>query len=98
MKKIILGLVFLFLVSCNSDDELEITKATIIDSGNPALDGCGWLVRTPSEDYKPVNLPVEFEVDGLTVTVTYMILKEKGDCDAPNSIRQINIKKIVEKN
>lgn len=54
-------------------------------------------MRIGSEDYKPINLPVEFEVDDLEVTITYKILKNKGDCDVPNSIRQIDIKKIAEK-
>ena len=99
MKKTLLYIVVLFsIVSCSSDSEFDITMATIVDGGNPALDGCGWLVRIDSENYKPVNLPAGFEVDDLAVTLTYEVLKEKGDCDVPNSIRQINIKKIAEYN
>lgn len=97
MKNILFIVTFFILASCGSDDEFVKHDAIIIDSGDPAQDGCGWLVRINSEDYKPVNLPEKFEVDDLAVIVTYNVLKEKGDCDIPNSIRQIDIKKIVEK-
>lgn len=99
MKKALLLIsIFIIIASCSSDSEFDKNTGTIYDSGNPALDGCGWLVTIGSKNYKPVNLPVEFEVDGLEVTLTYKTLKEKGDCYVPNSITQINIKKIAERN
>lgn len=96
MRNILILIIVLSAAACNSDNEFEKTTATIFDSGDPALDGCGWLVVIDEELFKPLNLPSEFEEDGLVVEITYKILKKKGDCDTPNSIRQIHIKKIAE--
>ncbi|MBS7565198.1 hypothetical protein KHS38_12365 [Mucilaginibacter sp. Bleaf8] len=47
------------------------TTATIIDTGSPALDGCGWLIKIGDTTYAPDNLPENFQLDNIQVKITY---------------------------
>ena len=42
--------------------------------GNPALDGCGWVVEVASIIYKPQNLLPEYKIDSLEVKMKYKVL------------------------
>jgi len=55
MKYAILLAAFITL-SCDKNDFVD---ATIYDYGEPALDGCGWVVEVGNEIYKPTNLAPE---------------------------------------
>jgi len=48
--------------------------AVIRDFGDPALDGCGWVVDVSSKIYKPQNLLSEYRIDSLEVRIKYKIL------------------------
>ena len=52
--------------ACNSCED-----AFIRFYGDPALDGCGWVVDVSSTIYMPNNLPTEFYVDSLKVRIKY---------------------------
>jgi len=39
--------------------------------GDPAIDGCGWVVDAASTIYMPENLQPEFYEDGLKVSIKY---------------------------
>lgn len=45
--------------------------ATIRFYGDPALDGCGWVVDVSSSIYMPSNLPPEFYIDSLQVSIKF---------------------------
>ncbi len=54
----------------------ETTCDTCIDAmvlfyGDPALDGCGWVLEVASEIYMPKNLPSEFQKDSLPVNIKF---------------------------
>ena len=70
----------LTILSCKKDD--LSADATIINSGDPAADGCGWLIKINSTGitYSPVSLSAMFETNGLKVHITYRILKTKFGC------------------
>ncbi|MFT4755091.1 MAG: hypothetical protein ACI840_000498 [Ulvibacter sp.] len=55
--------------SCNSCED-----AIIRNYGDPALDGCGWIVDASSTIYMPKNLLPEFYVDSLKVRIKYKVL------------------------
>lgn len=74
--------------SCNDNqtplDKESKTKndvsAVVIYDGEPAVDGCGWLIQCNQSSYSPINLNSEFQVDKLNVTVSYIILESTWNC------------------
>ncbi|WP_345952791.1 hypothetical protein [Mucilaginibacter sp. PAMB04168] len=96
-------LLIISTIACNKhdceeieDDRLEAT-ATIIDSGSPALDGCGWLIRTNGTTYSPDNLPEAFKLNNIQVKIIYTISEAKFQCgfnnSGPNFIHLYDIKR-----
>lgn len=47
--------------------------ATVINSGSPALDGCGWLIKVGPVSYSPDNLPENFKESGINVKIEYTV-------------------------
>jgi hypothetical protein len=60
--------------SCNSCED-----AVIRYFGDPALDGCGWVVDVASTIYMPSNLAPQFHIDSLKVQLKYTV-KERVNC------------------
>jgi hypothetical protein len=54
--------------SCTSCED-----AIIRYYGDPALDGCGWVVDAASTIYMPTNLLPEFQEDSLKVSIKYKV-------------------------
>jgi len=80
MKQLFLiAITFILIISgCKSKEGLIIDGDCIscVDAkvrflGDPALDGCGWVIKISSENHTPTNLPPEFTVDGLEVRIKY---------------------------
>ena len=62
MRKYLLGaaLLSMFAVSCNPDKDL--VKATVIDSGDIAKNGCGYLLRLENgTEFKPNYIPSAYQ-------------------------------------
>jgi len=56
----ILFFALLLLTSCKKDNEEDYTTRETLDAvliwrGDPALDGCGFVLRFSNEDHKPIN-------------------------------------------
>ena len=86
MKKIKL-LFFVFIlgfvaVSCDkkNESEFQMQNGLVLNYGNPAADGCGWVIRIDKVDYSPVNLDTNFQKDSLKVVVDYQVLKSTFNC------------------
>jgi hypothetical protein len=60
--------------SCSSCED-----AMIRNYGDPAVDGCGWVVNVSSTIYMPKNLLPEFYEDSLKVRIKYKVL-ERVNC------------------
>lgn len=60
--------------ACNSCED-----AIIRNYGDPAMDGCGWVVNASSIVYMPKNLLPEFYIDSLEVRIKYKVL-ERVNC------------------
>ena len=60
--------------SCKSCED-----AIIRFYGEPALDGCGWVVKASETIYMPNNLLPEFYIDSLKVRIKYKVL-ERVNC------------------
>ena len=80
------------------DNPFESCEDAIIrDYGEPALDGCGWVVDVSTIIYKPVNLLEEFEIDGLEVLIKYDILDSTNCGMVQFAFNAISINEIYKK-
>ena len=70
--------IIMTLSACNKENKFE--NAIIRDYGDPAVDGCGWVVDISSTIYTPRDLPTQFQVDKLEVKMKYDILDSKFKC------------------
>lgn len=100
MKAILFITLLLFtgLTACNKDTPSNTVgpeSAIIHNYGDPAVDGCGWIIETPTQSYSPINLPDNFKVDSLNVMLEYVVLDSWASCgllaDAYSEIEIINI-------
>ena len=78
-------LISLAALSCKKNNSTKwiTANATIINEGDVAADGCGWLVkinRPDSSIYSPINLATAYKVNNLQVNITYQILTDKLAC------------------
>ena len=98
MRLLIFSIIcILALSACKKED--NYIHAVVIDGGDIAVDGCGWLLvlELNSVTCKPVNLHDDFKIDGLEVAISYTLLDSKADCgfaqDVHNeiSLQHINI-------
>ncbi len=64
------------------------TNATVLDTGSPAADGCGWLVQIEgtNDRYSPANLPDSYKTANLKVYISYKLLSTRFQCGmVPNN-------------
>ncbi|MEM7187646.1 MAG: hypothetical protein AAF466_13415 [Bacteroidota bacterium] len=81
--RIILFTLFAFglsVMACKGSETLitegscdDCRDAVIRDFGDPALDGCGFVVDVDSKIYMPKNLPEAYQVDAMKVALTYQV-------------------------
>lgn len=106
-RQIIIGLICVFLlgatiISCKkngqNDQNGQLTDAIVINYGDPAIDGCGWVVKIIATDsvYSPKNLPEMYQVGNLKVRISYTKLQTRFPCgDTPFGPRQIQLDTIT---
>ncbi|HEY5326609.1 MAG TPA: hypothetical protein VIJ27_06380 [Mucilaginibacter sp.] len=69
--------------SCKKNNINDITvDATVIYSGDPAADGCGWEMKINNKDsiYNAPNLPVAYQTANLPVKISYHKLTARYHC------------------
>jgi hypothetical protein len=104
-KYLILSLMFLTaVIGCKKQSGLQTVvavSATIHYTGDPAADGCGWLIKPDNENatFKPINLSDNYKTDNAKVTISYLILSTNytGCVQVPGGagMNQIEIKSIA---
>ncbi|MFK8004808.1 MAG: Kazal-type serine protease inhibitor [Saprospiraceae bacterium] len=71
------------------------TNAKILDLGDPALDGCGWVVQFEVdgnlENHRADTLPANFQQNDLEVTIEYHTTTEKSVCGMIDMIPVIEL-------
>ncbi len=82
--------------SCISEPDVKSSNAKVYYSGPEAADGCGWVIEINSTSYRPTTeLPTEFQVNELSVTVSYKLTNDNYPCfKSANGIKQIQITSI----
>ena len=99
IKLLLFIIVGILAVSCDKKNEsdLKMGNGLILNYGNPAADGCGWIVEINKVFYSPENLDATFQKDSLKVTVDYQILNSYFGCGFANhGYQQIRITSIKE--
>lgn len=76
------GLIVYF-ISCKPENNNDTYYfATVVWSGDIQVDGCGWLINMQDSTYKPTNLPSEYQIDNLEVSMIYKLLETSFYCDS----------------
>lgn len=84
--KILSVLVIIFLVSsfsCKKDEQkskTEMATGMVLFFGEPAVDGCGWVIKIDTVTYSPIELDSKFKIDSLKVKLNYEILNSRWHC------------------
>lgn len=82
MRKYVLAatLLSVFAIACNKEKNMK--NATVIDTGDIASGGCGYLLRLEDEnrDVRPVYLPSAFQYNGYKVKVKINTNGEQQVC------------------
>jgi hypothetical protein len=104
MRKLLVLLTILpMCFSCSSDEgTLETNKdfvnAEVIYTGEPEVDGCGYMLKIEDDRYKPVNLPSQYQQHKLQVMIIYQEDPAGYLCgDLPYPIATIEILDIIKK-
>ena len=73
MRKYIFCALIIALVAVSCNRNKNLLKATVVDTGDIALDGCGYLLKVEGEErlLRPSNLPTAYMHDGYKVKVKY---------------------------
>ena len=98
MRKYLLG-VFVVLsvlaVACKKDKNMK--NATIVDTGDIAKGGCGYLVRLDDgSDLRPKYLPNSYQHDGMKVKVKFNRDGEGDVCNTYPTKKFIEIIEIID--
>lgn len=79
---------------CRREQDVYV-EVTVLNTGLEAADGCGWMIKSGSTYYKPVNLPSKYQIDGSTINVSYHLLNTNYSCGLGNSkYPEVSIDKI----
>jgi hypothetical protein len=79
----------------------ETKDGVVRDLGDPALDGCGWVIEFVFSDtvvnYRPDTLAETFKVDGLKVNVEFIRTLEQSACGLIETIPIMQVLSMTEK-
>ena len=82
-------------VNYSDCEEILETDATVSCLGDPALDGCGWVLEFEDngemKNYRADSLATEFQQDSLNVSITYQETSLKSLCGMISFIPVIKI-------
>lgn len=81
MRKYLPGaaLILVLAVSCNPDKDL--VKATVIDTGDIAKDGCGYIIKLENgTELRPAYIPSAYQSNGMKVKLKYSSRGEQQVC------------------
>ena len=80
---VIIGVLVIGFGSCTKDDVglgVDWNEGVVHFTGEPALDGCGWMLLSEGVEYSLYNMPEDYLVDGLNVWFKGKELREYYAC------------------
>jgi hypothetical protein len=95
-----LSIISLCLAACCNDRKYK--DAVVVNTDDPINDpgfpGCGWVIQIGSNEFKPINLAKDYQIDQLQVRVKFEVLKSKANCGiAPSTFNEIRLEDIKRK-
>jgi hypothetical protein len=66
----------------------------MLDLGNPALDGCGWVIQVGGEKLRALEIDSSSLEDSLLVRIQYYKLQSVSACGLGSPISEIEINDI----
>ncbi len=99
MRKYVLGFAVLTLLAASCTKDKNMKNATVVDAGDIATGGCGYLLRLDDEDGKllrPKYMPSAYQHDGFKVKVKYNADGEGGVCDTHPTKKFIEIVELTD--
>ena len=104
MKTIFKVSAILFMITlissfnCRKDEQKSVGKSNIgiiLYFGDPAVNGCGWVIKIDTTIYSPIELETKFKIDSLEVKLDCEILDSWWKCGwREPGYREIQIKTI----
>lgn len=82
MRKYLLGAALLSVLAVSCKKDKDMVKATVIDTGDIATGGCGYIIKLEKDDreLKPIYLPSAYQHNGYKVKVEYSTNGDQGVC------------------
>jgi hypothetical protein len=71
---------FFILMSCEPDESSFDYEGIVIWAGEPASDGCGWLININDSTYSPINLGSSYQIDSLNIFLSFNKLDTRNHC------------------
>lgn len=82
MRKYLLGAAMITVIASACNKDRNYTRATILDSGDVTVDGCGYLLRLEDgREEKPQALPSAYQHNGIQVLVKYRYTGINDTCE-----------------
>jgi hypothetical protein len=83
-------------IECKKEEpDVQGADGLVLYYGDPAVDGCGWIIKINNTEYAPVNLDSEFQNDSTNVVLEFNLLDSKWHCGwREPGYQQIEITKI----
>ena len=76
------------------DDIKDTEIGVVLDLGNPALDGCGWIIQVKNENLRAQQIDSSYLENGLIVRLKYTRSNDVSACGLANPIPVIEIQEI----
>lgn len=52
---------------------IKLIEALVLYTGEPEVDGCGYMLKIGDEQYKPLNLSPQHQTDSLELLIEYEV-------------------------
>lgn len=95
MRKYVLGFAVLAVLAVSCKKDKDLLRATVIDTGDIAKGGCGYLLQLTDDadrkEVRPKYLPSAYQHPGMKVKVKYDADGEGGVCDTHPTKKFIEI-------
>ncbi len=78
--------------ACRKTDNLDLREALVVWRGDPAADGLGWTISLTRDHFEiPTNLPRQYMIDSLRVSVSFEPSSKKFYCMCAQPISMVEI-------
>ena len=98
MRKYLLYASFVTLLFASCDKDKDMKKATVINTGDVAKGGCGYILKLDEtgQELRPIYLDSRYQHDGTKVKVKYDTNGESQVCEVYPEFRTLVVVEITE--